>query len=116
MTKKVITVTEGVTASDAQRLLHLHRIEKLVVTDSENKCVGLITVKDMEKADNHPDACKDAQGRLRSAAATGVGDEGVERARALFDAEVDVIVVDTAHGHSENVIDSVSRIFTNYSW
>ena len=117
MTKKVITVTEGVTASDAQRLLHLHRIEKLVVTDSENKCVGLITVKDMEKADNHPDACKDAQGRLRSAAATGVGDEGVERARALFDAEVDVIVVDTAHGHSENVIDSVSRIrkLSNYS-
>ena len=117
MTKKVITVTEGVTASDAQRLLHLYRIEKLVVTDSENKCVGLITVKDMEKADNHPDACKDAQGRLRSAAATGVGDEGVERARALFDAEVDVIVVDTAHGHSENVIDSVSRIrkLSNYS-
>ena len=117
MTKKVITVTEGVTASDAQRLLHLHRIEKLVVTDNENKCVGLITVKDMEKADNHPDACKDAQGRLRSAAATGVGDEGVERARALFDAEVDVIVVDTAHGHSENVIDSVSRIrkLSNYS-
>ena len=71
----------------------------------------------MEKADNHPDACKDAQGRLRSAAATGVGDEGVERARALFDAEVDVIVVDTAHGHSENVIDSVSRIrkLSNYS-
>ena len=74
------------------------------MTDSEQKCVGLITVKDMEKADNHPDACKDSQGRLRSAAATGVGDEGVERARALFDAEVDVIVVDTAHGHSENVI------------
>ena len=110
MTKKVITVAEGVTPSDAQRLLHLHRIEKLVVTDSEQKCVGLITVKDMEKADNHPDACKDSQGRLRSAAATGVGDEGVERARALFDAEVDVIVVDTAHGHSENVISSVSKI------
>ena len=117
MTKKVITVAEGVTPSDAQRLLHLHRIEKLVVTDSEQKCVGLITVKDMEKADNHPDACKDSQGRLRSAAATGVGDEGVERARALFDAEVDVIVVDTAHGHSENVISSVSKIrkLSNYS-
>ena len=117
MTKKVITVAEGVTPSDAQRLLHLHRIEKLVVTDSEQKCVGLITVKDMEKADNHPDACKDSQGRLRSAAATGVGDEGVERARALFDAEVDVIVVDTAHGHSQNVISSVSKIrkLSNYS-
>ena len=115
MTKKVITVAEGVTPSDAQRLLHLHRIEKLVVTDSEQKCVGLITVKDMEKADNHPDACKDSQGRLRSAAATGVGDEGVERARALFDAEVDVIVVDTAHGHSEGVLQTVSAIKKQYS-
>ncbi|MBH68088.1 MAG: IMP dehydrogenase [Rhodospirillaceae bacterium] len=117
MTKKVITVSENVTPADARRLLHQHRIEKLVVTDKDQKCVGLITVTDIEKAQNHPDACKDGQGRLRSAAATGIGEEGIERAAALFDAEVDVIVVDTAHGHSENVLQSVSKIrkLSNYT-
>ena len=83
MTKdNLITVSENIKTVDAKKLLHQHRIEKLLVVNKNYKCVGLITVKDMEKADNHPDACKDAQGRLRSAAATGVGDEGVERARA----------------------------------
>jgi IMP dehydrogenase len=97
--------------------LHKHRIEKLIVVDGDQKCVGLITVKDIEKAENHPDACKDAQGRLRAAAATGIGDEGLARAEALFDAEVDLIVIDTAHGHSENVLTSVNRIrkLSNYT-
>jgi IMP dehydrogenase len=117
MTKRVITVSEDVTSGEARRLLHEHRIEKLIVVDGDQKCVGLITVKDIEKAENHPDACKDAQGRLRAAAATGIGDEGLARAEALFDAEVDLIVIDTAHGHSENVLTSVNRIrkLSNYT-
>ncbi|MDA0341268.1 MAG: IMP dehydrogenase [Proteobacteria bacterium] len=117
MTKRVITVSEDVTSGEARRLLHKHRIEKLIVVDGDQKCVGLITVKDIEKAENHPDACKDAQGRLRAAAATGIGDEGLARAEALFDAEVDLIVIDTAHGHSENVLNSVNRIrkLSNYT-
>jgi IMP dehydrogenase len=117
MTKRVITVSEDVTSAEARRLLHKHRIEKLIVVDGDQKCVGLITVKDIEKAENHPDACKDSQGRLRAAAATGIGDEGLARAEALFDAEVDLIVIDTAHGHSENVLNSVNRIrkLSNYT-
>ncbi len=117
MTKRVITVTEDVTSGEARRLLHKHRIEKLIVVDGDQKCVGLITVKDIEKADNHPNACKDEQGRLRVAAATGIGSEGLARAEALFDAEVDLIVVDTAHGHSENVLASVNQIrkLSNYT-
>ena len=117
MTKRVITVSEDVTSGEARRLLHKHRIEKLIVVDGDQKCVGLITVKDIEKAENHPDACKDSQGRLRAAAATGIGDEGLARAEALFDAEVDLIVIDTAHGHSENVLNSVNRIrkLSNYT-
>lgn len=117
MTKRVITVSEDVTPDEARRLLHKHRIEKLIVVDSDQKCVGLITVKDIEKAENHPDACKDEHGRLRVAAATGIGDEGLARAEALFDAEVDLIVIDTAHGHSENVLASVNQIrkLSNYT-
>ena len=117
MTKRVITVSEDVTPDEARRLLHKHRIEKLIVVDGDQKCVGLITVKDIEKAQNHPDACKDEHGRLRVAAATGIGDEGLARAEALFDAEVDLIVIDTAHGHSENVLASVNQIrkLSNYT-
>jgi IMP dehydrogenase len=117
MTKRVITVSEDVTPDEARRLLHKHRIEKLIVVDGDQKCVGLITVKDIEKAENHPDACKDEHGRLRVAAATGIGDEGLARAEALFDAEVDLIVIDTAHGHSENVLASVNQIrkLSNYT-
>ncbi|MEQ9349538.1 MAG: IMP dehydrogenase, partial [Alphaproteobacteria bacterium] len=96
MTRNVITVRDGVEREDAKRLLHQHRIEKLIVVDDQSRCVGLITVKDIEKAHAFPDAAKDAQGRLRVAAATGVGDAGVERAEALIDAGVDVVVVDTA--------------------
>ena len=108
--ENLITVENSVDSQEAKRLLHHHRIEKLLVTDGDGRCTGLITVKDIEKAKLHPDACKDDQGRLRAAAATSVGDTGFERAEALIDAECDVIVVDTAHGHSEGVLASVNRI------
>ncbi|CAN5142093.1 IMP dehydrogenase [soil metagenome] len=111
MTKdNLVTVHDGVAREEAQRLLHKHRIEKLIVVDDQYKCVGLITVNDMEKAAHHPNAAKDAQGRLRVAAATGIGDDGYERAERLAEAGVDLIVVDTAHGHSANVIAQVRRI------
>jgi len=110
MTRDVVTVEEGVSSEEAKRLFHQHRIEKLIVVDSEYRCVGLITVKDMEKAVANPNACKDRQGRLRVAAATTVGDKGYERAGALADAECDLIVLDTAHGHSSRVIEQVERI------
>ena len=110
MTKKVITVREGVSKEEARRLLHQHRLEKLLVVDDEFRCVGLLTVKDIEKATQHPDACKDGEGRLRVAAASTVGDKGYERAMMLIDAGVDCIVVDTAHGHSQSVLDQVGRI------
>src|SRR5271170_3279118 len=118
MTKdELVTVRDGVTTGEAKRLLHLHRIEKLLVVDDRYRCIGLITVKDIEKAQRFPNASKDEKGRLRAAAATGTGDDGVARAEALFDAEVDVLVVDTAHGHSQRVLDAVSRIrrLTNYT-
>jgi IMP dehydrogenase len=111
MTKEnLITVTESVALEEAKRLLHTHRIEKLVVVDGDYRCVGLITVKDIEKARLHPHACKDEQGRLRVAAATSVGDSGLARAELLIDAGADLIVVDTAHGHSQLVLDQVRRI------
>jgi IMP dehydrogenase len=110
MTRSVITVGEGVGKDEARRLLHQHRIEKLVVVDEGGRCVGLITVKDIEKATAHPDAAKDADGRLRVAAATTVGDKGFERAELLMAAGVDCLVVDTAHGHSEPVLEQVRRI------
>jgi IMP dehydrogenase len=95
---------------EAKRLLHQHRIEKLLVVDDEYRCVGLITVKDMEKAVANPHACKDEQGRLRVAAATTVGDKGFDRTGRLIEAGVDLVVVDTAHGHSRAVLDAVTRI------
>jgi IMP dehydrogenase len=111
MTKdRLITVPRSVSQADARRLLHQHRIEKLVVVDDEFHCVGLITVKDIEKAQKHPDACKDEAGRLRVAAATTVGDDGFARAEALIAAGCDLIVVDTAHGHSIRVLEMVTRI------
>lgn len=106
----LVTVREGVDRDEAKRLLHQYRIEKLLVVDSEFRCIGLITVKDMEKAQRFPDACKDEKGRLRVAAATGVDDAGLRRAEFLLEAEADLIVVDTAHGHSRGVIESVARI------
>ncbi|MEA2953369.1 MAG: dehydrogenase, partial [Alphaproteobacteria bacterium] len=111
MTKDgLITVREGVGQDEAKRLLHQHRIEKLLVVDAQYRCVGLITVKDMEKAVANPNACKDDQSRLRVAAATTVGDKGFERTERLIDAGVDLVVVDTAHGHSKYVLAAVSRI------
>jgi IMP dehydrogenase len=111
MTKdKLVTVRENVGLDEAKRLLHQHRIEKLLVVDDDYRCIGLITVKDIEKARAHPNACKDEQGRLRVAAATSVGDSGFARAEWLIDAGADLIVVDTAHGHSALVLDQVRRI------
>ena len=111
MTKEnLVTVREGVSQQEAKRLLHQHRIEKLLVVDAQYRCVGLITVKDIEKAVANPNACKDEQGRLRVAAATTVGDKGFARTEALIAAGVDLVVVDTAHGHSQYVLDAVGRI------
>ncbi len=113
----LVTVKEGISHDDAKRLLHQHRIEKLLVVDDEFRCVGLITVKDIEKAQQFPNACKDDQGRLRVAAAVGVGEDGLARAEALVDAEADLLVVDTAHGHSRGVLAAVERIkkLSNYT-
>jgi IMP dehydrogenase len=110
--ENLVTVSADVDPLEARRLLHRHRIEKLLVVDESYRCVGLITVKDMDKAETHPLAIKDELGRLRVAAATGVGDDGFARARTLIEAEVDVIVVDTAHGHSAGVLAAVERIKT----
>ncbi|MDX3925693.1 MAG: IMP dehydrogenase [Shinella sp.] len=108
--ENLITVKESVDQQEAKRLLHSHRIEKLLVVDGDGRCVGLITVKDIEKSQLNPNASKDAQGRLRAAAAISVGDDGYERAERLIDAGVDMIVVDTAHGHSQRVLDAVVRV------
>ncbi len=118
MTKdKLVTVREGATREEAKRLLHQYRIEKLLVVDDAYRCIGLITVKDIEKANKFPGASKDEKGRLRTAAATGVGEDGLRRAQLLIDAEVDVIVVDTAHGHSRGVLEAVTRVkkLSNYT-
>ncbi|KZL11494.1 IMP dehydrogenase [Pseudovibrio sp. Ad26] len=106
----LITVRDNVRQDEAKRLLHQHRIEKLLVVDENQSCVGLITVKDMEKAQLNPNASKDAQGRLLSGAATSVGEDGMRRAEALIEVDVDLLVVDTAHGHSQAVIDQVAAI------
>lgn len=108
--ENLITVHESVEQDEAKRLLHQHRIEKLLVVDKKGYCVGLITVKDMEKSILNPNAAKDAQGRLRVGAAVSVGDDALLRAERLMDAGVDVIVVDTAHGHSQRVLDAVMQV------
>src|SRR5690606_1609513 len=108
--ENLATVREGVSQDEARRILHQRRIEKLLVVDDAFRCVGLITVKDIEKAVLYPDATKDHVGRLRVAAATTVGDKGFERTEALVDAECDVIVIDTAHGHNKEVARSVERV------
>ena len=108
--ENLVTVRPGTSEDEARRLLHAHRIEKLLVVDEAGRCIGLITVKDIERAVTYPAATKDAAGRLRVAAATTVGDLGYERTEALLDAECDLIVVDTAHGHSDRVAEAVTRI------
>ncbi|NBJ10163.1 IMP dehydrogenase [Microvirga arsenatis] len=111
MTKdRLITVREGVSQDEARHLLHQFRIEKLLVVDDHFRCIGLITVKDIEKQVAYPNAAKDAQGRLLVAAATTTGEQGFERAERLIDAGCDVVVVDTAHGHSVKVLESVARV------
>ena len=109
-TENLATVPLGTGQEEARRLLHARRIEKLLVVDDAFRCIGLITVKDIEKAVNYPHATKDSTGRLRAAAATTVGDAGFARTEALVDAEVDVIVIDTAHGHNVEVARAVERV------
>jgi len=106
----LVTVSPGATQDQVRELCHKRRIERVIVVDDDYRCVGLITVKDMEKAQKFPLACKDGEGRLRVAAASSVGDAGYERIEALIDAGCDIVVIDTAHGHSSKVIDQVGRV------
>ncbi len=115
MTRDLVTAKEGISLEEAKTLLHKHRIEKLLVVDEAHHCIGLITVKDIEKAETHPDAAKDTHGRLRVAAAVGTGEASIERAEALIAAGVDVVVVDTAHGHSQGVITTVRELCKQHS-
>ena len=111
MTKEnLITVKDNISENEAKEILHQHRIEKLLVVDDQYSCIGLITVKDIEKSNSHPNATKDEKGRLRVAAGTTVGDRGFERAEALIDSDTDIIVIDTAHGHSLQVPKTIERI------
>ncbi len=113
--KNLVTVKDGISTDDAQKLLHKHRIEKLLVVDDKGKCIGLITVKDIEKSQLHPNSSKDQKGRLIVGAAIGVGEEAIHRAEQLVDAGVDVLVIDTAHGHSEKVISTLKEIKSKFS-
>jgi len=109
MTRDVVTVEIETPLPEARRLLHKHRIERLVIVDKDGKCIGLLTVKDMDKAAVNPNAAKDAAGRLRVAAASTVGDAGFERTAALIEAGADAVIIDTAHGHSKAVAEAVTR-------
>jgi IMP dehydrogenase len=109
-TENLVTAREGISQAEARELLRRHKIERLIVVDDDYRAVGLITVKDMEKSQEHPNAAKDAQGRLLVAAASTVGDTGYERSMALVDAGVDVVVIDTAHGHNADVGKAVARV------
>ncbi len=112
--RNLVTVPPGTTMDRAQELLHAHRIEKLLVVDDAGMLCGLITIKDIEKTERYPDACKDDFGRLRCGAALGVGPDRLERAQALVDAGVDVVVVDTAHGHSAGVLESIRELKVHF--
>ena len=109
MTKRVITIKEGYSSNEAKKLLHKHRIEKIIVTNNQNKCLGLITVKDIEKSERFPLASKDKKKSLIVGAAVGVGQDGLDRSNALINAGCDFLVVDTAHGHSKAVIDTIKN-------
>jgi IMP dehydrogenase len=115
MTREVVTVRQGASQDEARAKLHQNRIERVLVVDEDDRCIGLITVKDMDKAQAHPNAAKDESGRLRCGAATTVGDNGFERSEALIDAGVDAVVIDTAHGMSRSVLDQVSRVKKAYN-
>jgi len=110
----LVTVSEGITLEDSKKLLHEHRIEKLLVVDPKGKLVGMITIKDIEKIKKYPNACKDSRGRLRAGAAVGVGIDMEERTEALLNAGADVILIDTSHGHSKNVLDAVKTLKSNF--
>ncbi|MDO8944898.1 MAG: IMP dehydrogenase, partial [Desulfobacterales bacterium] len=115
MTKdRLVTVSEGIGLEESKKLLHEHRIEKLLVVDKSGRLTGLITIKDIEKIKKYPNACKDGFGRLRVGAAVGVGSDMEERAEALLKAGADVILIDTSHGHSKNVIDAVRRLKSTF--
>ena len=110
----LVTAPKSISKDKAKKLLHQHRIEKLLITDTQGRCIGLVTVKDIEKAQLHPTACKDDEGRLRVAAAIGTGAAQLERADLLVAAEIDALIVDTAHGHSKGVIDTVRGLRKKY--
>jgi IMP dehydrogenase len=115
MTKEnLVKVSEGITLEDSKSLLHQHRIEKLLVVDSNDRLIGMITIKDIEKVKKYPNACKDNLGRLRVGAAVGVGSDMEERAEALLRAGADVILIDTSHGHTKNVIEAVKTLKSNF--
>ena len=115
MTKdNLVTVSEGITLEDSKKLLHKHRIEKLLVVDKNKRLIGMITIKDIEKIKKYPQACKDEMGRLRVGAAVGVGADMEQRTEALLKAGADVILIDTSHGHSKNVIEAVKRLKSNF--
>ncbi|MCF8025228.1 MAG: IMP dehydrogenase [Desulfobacteraceae bacterium] len=116
MTKeKLVTVAEGISLGESKKLLHEHRIEKLLVVGPEGKLTGMITIKDIEKLKKYPDACKDSLGRLRVGGAVGVGDDMETRAEALVQADVDILLVDTSHGFSTNVINAVKKLKKMFS-
>lgn len=108
--ENLVKVVNNVDKEEAKRLLHRHRIEKLLVVDDAGRCIGLVTVKDIEKSELYPHSSKDSQGRLMAGAAVGTGNNGIERAEAMAAAGLDVVIVDTAHGHSKGVLDTVSEI------
>ncbi len=111
MTKEnLVTVSEGISLEESKKILHEHRIEKLLVVKDKNRLTGMITIKDIEKIKKYPNACKDSIGRLRVGAAVGVGSDMMERAQALIKAGADILLIDTSHGHSKNVINSVKRL------
>lgn len=115
MTKDhLITAKHNISKTEAKHLLHQNKIERILIVDNDGNCVGLITGKDIEKSKQFPQACKDADGRLRVAAATGVGKDGFKRAESLIEAGVDILIVDTAHGHSRGVIEAVKEIKRSY--
>ena len=109
MTQALVTAKADIDVEEAKRILHKHRIERLIIVDDNNHCIGLMTVKDMDKAKLNPNAAKDTRGRLRVGAASTVGDAGFERTEALIDAGADAVIIDTAHGHSRSVLEAVTR-------
>ncbi|MFP4349367.1 MAG: IMP dehydrogenase [Thermodesulfobacteriota bacterium] len=112
--ENLVTVSEGIELEESKKLLHQHRIEKLLVVDKDGKLTGMITIKDIEKIKKYPNACKDSRGRLRVGAAVGVGPDMMERAEAVLNAGADVLLIDTSHGHSKNVIEAVKRLKGNF--